>query len=151
MKVLFSIVTLIFLNYTQAQADFYTVLKKNNLEEIEKKINQLATNKESSVNNAYLGTLLMKKSDFLKDLKTKIATFKKGHQLLEKEISENQSNTEYRFLRLAIQENAPKILKYNTNIEEDALFITKNYYKLNKGLKIIILEYSKQSILLNIQ
>lgn len=151
MKVLFSIVTLIFLNYTQAQADFYTILKKNNLEEIEKKINQLATNKESSVNNAYLGTLLMKKSDFLKDLKTKIATFKKGHQLLEKEISENQSNTEYRFLRLAIQENAPKILKYNTNIEDDALFITKNHYKLNKGLKIIILEYSKQSILLNIQ
>ena len=151
MKVLFSIVTLIFLNYTQAQADFYTILKKNNLEEIEKKINQLATNKESSVNNAYLGTLLMKKSDFLKDLKTKIATFKKGHQLLEKEISENQSNTEYRFLRLAIQENAPKILKYNTNIEEDALYITKNHYKLNKGLKIIILEYSKQSILLNIQ
>ena len=151
MKVLFSIVTLIFLNYTQAQGDFYTVLKKNNLQEIEKKINQLATNKESSVNNAYLGTLLMKKSDFLKDLKTKIATFKKGHQLLEKEISENQSNTEYRFLRLAIQENAPKILKYNTNIEEDALYITKNHYKLNKGLKIIILEYSKQSILLNIQ
>ncbi len=151
MKVLFSIVTLIFLNYTQAQGDFYTVLKKNNLQEIEKKINQLATNKESSVNNAYLGTLLMKKSDFLKDLKTKIATFKKGHQLLEKEISENQSNTEYRFLRLAIQENAPKILKYNTNIEDDALFITKNHYKLNKGLKIIILEYSKQSILLNIQ
>ena len=76
MKVLFSIVTLIFLNYTQAQGDFYTVLKKNNLQEIEKKINQLATNKESSVNNAYLGTLLMKKSDFLKDLKTRFYQYK---------------------------------------------------------------------------
>ncbi len=68
---------------------------------------------------AYQGALYMKKADFVKGVKDKIKTFKKGAQILEDEIAKKPSNAEFRFLRLAVQEHAPRILKYNKNINED--------------------------------
>lgn len=92
----------------------------------------------------------MKKSDFQKDVKIKVATFKEGAALLEKEIALDSTNVEYRFIRLIIQEKAPKILKYNLNLEEDKNFIIQNYKNSSVSLKEEILKYSKISNILNL-
>lgn len=145
MKVLAVILFCLFINTTQAQVEFYNTLKSNELVQIEKQIGVLELKKETSQTNAYLGALYMKKSNYLKDVKIKIASFKKGNNLLENEIEKNPKNLEYRFLRLAIQENAPKILKYNINIEEDAKFINENFNNSSASLIKIITIYASSS------
>jgi hypothetical protein len=87
----------------------------------------------------------MKKSGFEKTPKEKLELFKQGKTLLEKEISSNAKNTEYRFLRLIIQENAPAILKYQSNIVEDAKWIKANYSSLATDVKNSIVSYAKTS------
>ncbi|MEP6683274.1 MAG: hypothetical protein ABJA35_08440, partial [Parafilimonas sp.] len=51
----------------------------------------------------------------------------------------------YRFLRLIIQEHAPKIVKYNKEIDADASFIKKNYKNLSPDIQKILIDYSQNS------
>ena len=99
----------------------------------------------SSEKKAYLGAILMKESQFLSSAKEKLAQFNKGKVLLEAEITANQSVVEYRFLRLMIQENCPKILKYTSKIQEDSRIVAKEFAKQTGSVKSIILTYSKSS------
>ncbi len=126
---------------------FYTVLSGNSLKAVTEMIVQLESKEKNARERAYLATLYMKKADFLKDLKLKISSFKKGASLLELEI-ENNDCFENRFLRFIIQENAPKILKYNQNLEEDKLYLLKNINLQSKSLKKHFLDYAKDSKLL---
>ena len=41
-------------------------------------------------------------------------------------------NVEYRFLRLPIQEHAPKIIKYQKDIQKDKEMIIREYKNLDK-------------------
>lgn len=123
----------------------YEALKSDSLEQVETALKKLESDKVSSLSKAYQGTLIMKKADFMKTPKQKIATFKKGHQLLEAEITSHPKNAEYRFLRLLIQENAPKILKYNKNLDEDKKIIIANYSNFSPFLQAFIKDYSKNS------
>lgn len=136
-------------NFSIEKSTYYNALSSNSVKELDKMISQLEKEKTSPINRAYKGTLIAKKASFEKVVAEKIKLFKKGVTLLEDEINKFPKNIEYRFLRLTIQENAPKILKYNTNIKEDVSLITKEYSRLNKALKSIILDYSKNSKLLN--
>lgn len=127
-----------------SSVDFYKVFSSTNENDIDTYILSLksATTAQQKV---YLGALYMKKSEFQKDLKTKIATFKKGADILEKEISSDKNNVEFRFIRIIIQENAPKILKYNINIEEDKKIIEQNYKNTSAFLQKEIVKYAKIS------
>ena len=87
----------------------------------------------------------MKAAQFQKTAKDKMSLFNAGKKILESEIKSNDSNVEYRFLRLLIQENAPKQLKYDGNIEEDALSIVAGYSKLKESTKTAIESYAKKS------
>jgi hypothetical protein len=109
----------------------------------------LKKEKQSSATFAYQGAMLMKKAGFVKGVKGKVDTFKKGAALLEKEIQQNGNNTEYRFLRLTVQEHAPGILKYNKDIEEDKKVILNNYSKLDSTLKEVITNYAQDSKILS--
>ncbi|NLX71906.1 MAG: hypothetical protein GXY94_01190, partial [Bacteroidales bacterium] len=60
-------------------------------------------------------------------------------------------NIEYRFIRLIIQEQAPSIVRYRDNIEEDSALIIAAYQGLDERLKREIDRYAKTSKLLNIQ
>jgi 1-aminocyclopropane-1-carboxylate deaminase/D-cysteine desulfhydrase-like pyridoxal-dependent ACC family enzyme len=82
--------------------------------------------------------------------KDKLEVFKKGKDLLEKAITANKKNTEYRFLRLMIQENAPKILKYSSNINEDATWIKEHYSKCSAEIIQAIKNYAAQSVVLDL-
>lgn len=71
-----------------------------------------------------------------------------GIKSLESVITANPAQVELRFIRFSIQENLPKIVKYNSKITEDKNFILKNYSKQNSGLKNYISAYLKSSKLL---
>lgn len=68
-----------------------------------------------------------------------------GIKNLEALIAKNSSNTELRLIRLSIQENLPKIVGYNKNIQDDKALIIKNYGKENQALKKYIKSFSTAS------
>jgi hypothetical protein len=125
--------------------NFYLVFSSDNYNQIEKMISNLQQSQSSSTRNAYLGAILMKHAQFEKNAKKRIKIFKQGEALLETEIQNNTSNVEYHFLRFVIQENAPKILKYRSNLESDKLLILKNYKQLPPRLRNVIKKYAEQS------
>ena len=98
---------------------------------------------------AYEGALLMRKSGSLKTPAQKLNMFKKGHKFLESAISKEPDNAEYKFLRLVIQENAPKLLGYNKDIIADTKTIKANYNSFSKELQQAVTAYSKTSKLLS--
>ena len=127
----------------------YDALKGDSLTLVDTMILKIEKGERNSSNIAYKGALLMKKASFMKVPRRKIVLFKEGHQLLEEEIVNNPENVEYRFLRLVIQENAPKILKYNMNLEEDKKLVLENFSKLPTNLQEIIKEYALTSTQIN--
>lgn len=60
----------------------------------------------------------------------KMAYFRNGRKMLEKEIADNPNNVELRYIRLCIQYYIPSYLGYKDNIEEDKDFLVDNLYKL---------------------
>ncbi len=129
---------------------FYFVFESNSLDEINKEIQLLTKEKSSPQKDAFLGAMIMKKAQFLKTPKDKISVFKKGKNLLESAIKSRPKNVEFRFLRLAIQENCPKILKYNTNIDEDSKLIISQYSSMHHITKKHVKKYALHSQQLNL-
>ncbi|WP_343633027.1 hypothetical protein [Fluviicola sp.] len=123
----------------------YSALASDSKDIVQKQLDGVQGLKESSEVKAFKGALQMKAAQFQKTAKDKLNLFNAGKKLLESEIKSNDSNVEYRFLRLLIQENAPKQLKYNGNIEEDALNIAAGYSKLKESTKAAIESYAKKS------
>ena len=127
------------------KAEFYKAFSSTKEQGIDEMISRLGQEKSSSLVTAYQGALYMKKADFIKGVKGKVKTFKKGAHMLEDEIGKNPSNTEYHFLRLAIQEHAPGILGYNKNKDEDRSAVINGFSKLNSSLKSVVSNYAKDS------
>lgn len=71
--------------------------------------------------------------------------FKEGRKLLETEIKKDSANVNFRILRLIIQENCPVFLKYNTNLDDDAVFVQRNFDKLSNKIRDLLITYSKNS------
>ncbi len=130
---------------------FYRVFETKSIDKINEEIKALDKEAPSALKDAFLGAMIMKKAQFLKTPKEKINIFKKGKTLLESAIKKQPNNTEFRFLRLAIQENCPKVLKYNTNISDDAQLIQTNYVAINIIAKKHIKKYALHSKALNLQ
>ena len=148
----FLIIPLILLNFTTYSIDklnFYKVFESNSESLINLEIKKIRKLNPFKSKNAYLGALLMKKSKFKKNIKKKIEIFKQGKSLLEKAIATYPKKIEYRFLRLVIQENCPKILKYNSEIKEDAEIINKSYQNQESIVKRVIKNYAQKSKNLN--
>ena len=126
------------------RSDFYAALSSDKLNEINTQLNIL---KESSLEEkeAYEGTLLMKKSGLVANAKEKLSLFKAGRIKLESSISKDTKNAEYRFLRIIIQEHAPKIVKYRNELEADSRLILDNYKNLPQFLQQVIKDNSKKS------
>ena len=142
------LLSILFFSGNSLSIAFYEAFKSDSIEVISKELNLLELQKETSLTKAYRGALLMKKSSSLSSLKEKLDLFKIGHSLLEKEISTNPSNVEYRFLRLVIQEKAPRILKYNVNIDEDKSLIIKGFSQLPTNVKQFVRDYCLTSSVL---
>jgi hypothetical protein len=101
--------------------------------------------KENKTLLAYKGAALALKSKFSSDKKTKKELFIDGVTLLESMVKADANNVEIRLIRLSIQENTPKFLKYKANIEEDKKMILASFDKQSKELKEYIKIYVNQS------
>jgi hypothetical protein len=92
----------------------------------------------------------MRKAELAKGVKNKIDLFKAGGAKLEAAIKKNIGNAEYRFFRLLIQENAPAILNYHSNINEDASVVKLNYSTLLPATQHAVMDYTKRSKVLKV-
>lgn len=130
------------------KASFYNIMKSDEIDAVESEIEAV---KEAPVNEkeGYEGALLMKKAGLLKKPKDRLKFFKAGRIKLETALLANEENVEFHFLRLAIQEHAPKIVKYHSNIQEDKLLVLKNFKNLAPAVKHAILDYCKNSKVLH--
>jgi hypothetical protein len=102
-------------------------------------------NKENKVFLAYKGAATALKSKFTTDKKLKRSLFVDGVAMVENAVKSESNNAEIRLIRLSIQENTPKILKYKSNIDEDKMLILNVFDKQNAALKEYIKLYVKQS------
>ncbi len=148
MKFLIFLSLTVFTFNAKAQLDrkaIYGALASDSKEVIQKQLDGIQNVKESSEVKAFKGALQMKAAQFQKTAKDKMNLFNAGKKVLESEIKSNDGNAEYRFLRLLIQENAPKQLKYNGNMDEDVIAIVAGYSKLKESTKTAIESYAKKS------
>lgn len=101
--------------------------------------------------SAFEGALIMKKAGLATNPSKKLNLFKSGHRQLEFAIKQDTANTEFRFLRLMVQEHAPEVLGYRKEIQRDSEYIRKTYKKLSHSIQDVIIEYSKKSKVLKLQ
>lgn len=123
---------------------FYSAMATNDIQTIN---TQLHIVKTSSINEkeAYEGALLMKKAGLITKAKEKLSLFKAGRLKLEAAIKKDKENAEFSFLRLIIQEHAPKIVEYRNNIDADVSTIRSGFKTLSPVIQQAILDYSKKS------
>lgn len=96
---------------------------------------------------AYKGAALALLAKYTVGLFKKKDAFTEGVALVDYAIEKDPKSIEARFVRLGIQENTPKFLKYKANIEEDKNFILKNYQNIaSESLKRNIKDYISQSL-----
>ena len=131
------------------KSSFYAAMSSDKLDVINK---QLIILKGLSIaeKEAFEGALLMRKSGLVRTANEKLSLFKLGRLKLEGAISKNIDNIEFRFLRVIIQENTPKIVKYKKELEADVKLICSNFKDLPAFLQQVINDYSKKSSVLKI-
>ena len=130
------------------KAEFYEVMKSGSLDAInnELEIIKSAPEKERDGDE---GALLMQKAGLLKKPKDRLSTFKQGRIKLETALLADPENTEIHFLRLIIEEHAPKIVKYHSDIEKDKAQIIKDFKSLSPAVRHAILDYCEKSKVLH--
>ena len=123
---------------------FYTAMASGDLDKIEAELN-LVRAASFPEKNAYEGALLMRKSGLLKKAGDKLSAFKAGRIKFETAMQGDGDNAEYRFLRLTIQEHAPRVVKYFKDQESNKAAIQKGFKNLAPPVQKAIREYSKTS------
>ena len=132
------------------KAAFYAAMSSADLDEVNKELDVL-TASSTPTTEGYEGALLMRKAGLVKRPAEKLKHFKAGRIKFETALLNDKNNPEFRFLRFAIQEHAPKIVKYNKDIEVDKQFILKEYKNLPSVVQQAILGYTKNSKILKAQ
>ncbi len=126
------------------KARFYEVIKIGNKENIDEQLALLASS-DITEKNAYEGFLLMRKAGITARPAEKLKLFKAGRIKLETALVNDNANAEYHFLRLIIEEKAPKIVKYNKDLEADRQIVIKEYKNLPAVVQHAIADYAKTS------
>lgn len=126
------------------KAAFYEVMDRGNLDEVEKEID-VVNNSSSPDKDGYAGALLMRKADLQKLPAKRLKSFKAGRIKFDTAIAADADNVEFHFLRLAIQEHAPKIVKYNKDIQADKKAIINGFKNLSPAVQHAIVNYTKKS------
>ncbi len=126
------------------KTSFYHALASGTKTDVE---SQLSAITQSGINEkeAYEGALLMRKAGLVTKAAEKLSLFKAGRLKLEAAIKKDKDNAEFSFLRLIIQEHAPKIVDYRNNINADITSIRSNFKSLPPVVQQAITDYSKKS------
>lgn len=98
-------------------------------EQITQRLDEDLTNvpSEKTILMAYKGAIKTLQAKFAKKVRDKKEFFKEGVALIENAIQTDSENIELRYIRLTVQENAPRIVGYRDSIEEDKEFIINNF------------------------
>lgn len=126
---------------------YYVIMATGKIDEINDELLMLRT-VSIKEKEAYEGALLMRKAGLLKKPEEKLKAFKSGRIKLETALIDNNDNAEYRFLRLTIQEHAPRIVKYYKEQNSDSEYIKQVFKNLSPVLQTAIRNYSKTSKIL---
>lgn len=76
---------------------------------------------------AYKGASIVMLTKYIKKMPERKSNFKEGVKWIESAVKSNPDNIEIRMIRLGVQENTPKIAKYNDDIPEDKKYIKAHY------------------------
>jgi hypothetical protein len=125
-------------------------MEENNKDLVNDQLIELKT-APANVRDAFMGAMIMKKSSFRYPPALKLHLFKQGNKMLEAAIKQDTTNTEFRFLRLMIQEHAPKVLGYKDDVGRDSEYIRKTYKLLPEEVQHTIADYSKKSKYLKLE
>lgn len=107
---------------------------------------ETVSKRDNMVLVAYKGAVMALSAKYTRENLARKNLFKDGVSLLEYAVTQKPENIEIRCLRLGIQENSPKFLKYKSNIQEDKAFILKQYENTNsKAVKEFVKSYILQS------
>lgn len=127
---------------------YYTAFSSDNINTIQKQLDILKGGSQTQ-KDAFEGALMMKKAGLLKGAAHKLKEFKAGREKLENMIAKYAGNAEFRFLRLMIQEKAPKILGYDKQLEDDHTYVVEHFKSVPEAVQKAILDYSKSSKVLS--
>ncbi|OKS88915.1 hypothetical protein [Mucilaginibacter polytrichastri] len=127
---------------------FYQVMASGKLDDVNDELNAIA-GAPAGDRDAYEGVLLMRKAGLVSKPKDKLQYFKSGRIKFQTAFMADSSNAEFRFLRLGIQEHAPKIVKYRSDINADKAYIKEHFKSLPPVVQHAIREYSKTSKVLH--
>lgn len=142
--ILFSFVFFTAQELPEVRERYYDASKtKENAQQFHKLLSNYS--KSNNVILAYKGASITIQSKFASGIKQKKQLFIEGATLVENAVKNSPDNAEIRLVRLSIQENTPKILKYKANIEEDKKVIIDRFDKLPQDLKAYIRDYVQQS------
>ncbi|MDB5131201.1 MAG: hypothetical protein JWR02_950 [Mucilaginibacter sp.] len=127
---------------------FYAAMSSGDVEAVNKELDVVS---QAPINDkeGYEGALLMRKAGLVKKPKDKLGFFKAGRIKLETALLADKDNIEFHFLRLAIEEHAPKIVKYKNDIPGDRLLVVKHFKNLAPSVQHAILDYCKNSKVLS--
>jgi len=129
---------------------FYNVMSTGDMDAIDKQI-EVVQNSEVKHKDGYEGALLMKKAGLAGPPAKKLKLFKEGRIKLETALLDDNENVEFHFLRLAIEEHAPKIVKYHNDIASDKMIVQRNFKNLQPAVQQAIIDYCKNSKVLQVQ
>jgi len=129
------------------KAAFYNIMAAGDMAKVEHEIGvvQNATIPEKL---GYEAVLLIRKAGLLAKPKDKLRYFKEGKIKFERAINEDD-NSEYHFLRLTIEENAPNIVKYKKDIDSDKQYVIQHYKNYPAVVQKAIIDYCKRSKVLH--
>lgn len=153
-SLIFTVLLLCTAGYAQTGATafnrtaFYTAFASNNVNTIEKQLDIVGESLRDE-KEAFEGALMMKRAGLIKGASHKLKAFKAGKEKLENMLDKYADNAEYRFLRLMIQEKAPKILGYDKQLEEDHKYVIEHFKTIPEAAQKAILNYSKSSKVLS--
>ncbi len=103
------------------------------------------TNDNNKTLVAYKGAAIIILSKFESKASDKMKGVKQGIKLIEYAIATESNNIEIHLIRLSIQENLPKIAKYNKNKNEDKTFLLSHYNEQPNSLKAYVKRFILQS------
>lgn len=110
--------------------------------------NKLMSNKldiDENLKIAYYGaseTMLAKHGTSISE---SVGLFKSGKGYIEIAVKNSPSNVEIRLVRLMIQHNAPSILGYHSDIDEDKAFIIDHFNSISTSLKAYIKRIARET------
>jgi len=130
------------------KSTFYQVMASGKLDDVNDELTAIA-GAPAGDRDAYEGVLLMRKAGLLSKPKDKLQNFKNGRIKFQTAFMADSNNTEFRFLRLGIQEHAPKIVKYHSDINADKAYIKEHFKSLSPVVQHAVLDYSKTSKVLH--